>query len=118
MRLVYFIHAPSVNLIKIGSSRDPEGRLVALRLLSPVPLEIMSLMGGGYERETELHRQFAHLRSHGEWFHAARELTRFIWRNEFVRAWAALDDEDRQWARALLFDGPVADNTVALRAVT
>jgi ParB family chromosome partitioning protein len=44
------------------------------------------------------------------------EIARQKRRDAFTRAWNALDEEDREWARGHI-DTPVADNTTALRAV-
>lgn len=117
MRRVYFIHAPSVNLIKIGSSGEPELRLTKLRLLSPVPLILLGTIAGSYERETELHRQFSQLHSHGEWFFAAIELTRFINAELLMCAWNRAGPEAREIFLARI-DKPVADDTSALRVVS
>lgn len=44
------------------------------------------------------------------------EITRQKRRDAFIRAWNALDDEDREWALAQI-DHPVADNAPALRVI-
>lgn len=44
------------------------------------------------------------------------EVAREKRRDAFTRAWNALDEDDREWARAQI-DTPVADHTTALRAV-
>ena len=75
-QLVYFIEG--ANKIKIGIAEDPETRLETLQASSPVQLRILATCNGGIKREKELHKQFAHLRLHGEWFEGAAELTSYI----------------------------------------
>ena len=90
MSFVYFVHAPSVNLIKIGRSFDPERRFTELRLLSPVSLEVIGMIPGDSRKETELHTKFSALHSHGEWFFASKELIKF----------AHLETLDTKWMQA------------------
>jgi hypothetical protein len=71
---VYFIRCG--DFIKIGFSEQTERRFKSLQTAAAAPLELLGTIHG--ERELELHRQFAHLRSHGEWFRAAPELLAFI----------------------------------------
>jgi Meiotically up-regulated gene 113 len=39
--------------------------------MSPVPLELLAIAGGGFRAETALHRRLAERRCHGEWFELA-----------------------------------------------
>lgn len=64
--MVYLIEGG--GLLKIGHSRNPRGRLGAMRTGSPVPLRLLSIMGGGPCRESRLHERFKRHRRHGEWF--------------------------------------------------
>lgn len=76
---VYFIAAPSVDLIKIGFTENhPNGRLNTLQCASPIPLEAVALVYGEREDEAKLHAAFADARSHGEWFHVTPKLLAFI----------------------------------------
>lgn len=77
MSKVYFLHAPAVNLVKIGVSCDPVRRFEELRLLSPVETRIHAIISGGFAMEKELHDIFGLHHSHGEWFHAAKTLMEF-----------------------------------------
>lgn len=72
---------------KIGHSINPERRLMCIRgndgTLYPDDVSlpftsIVAIESGGYSREQELHRQFAHLRHTGEWFTETPELTAHI----------------------------------------
>jgi len=74
--LVYFIEG--AGRIKIGVAQDPQSRLDALQTGSPVPLNILAVCEGGYERESELHQRFVSSRLYGEWFYASAELMAFI----------------------------------------
>lgn len=66
--LVYFVLAPSVDLVKIGVSNDPFRRLHTMKPLSPVPLELIGCIEGGAKREAELHEELALYRERDEWF--------------------------------------------------
>lgn len=65
---VYVIGAPGSSTVKIGRTTDLAKRFAAIRCMSPIPLEILWTHPGGNELETRLHRHFAKLRIHGEWF--------------------------------------------------
>lgn len=75
---IYFIEAIGLNRIKIGVSEDPKKRLKHLATGSPVSLILKGVIAGGHSSERELHRKFDHLRLDGEWFHATKELLKFI----------------------------------------
>jgi hypothetical protein len=69
---VYFI--AGAGLIKIGISTNITSRFRSIRNSSPVPLELLGSFPGTTMYEGWLHRKFAHLRRHGEWFEDAAEL--------------------------------------------
>jgi hypothetical protein len=110
--MIYFLSAPSVNLAKIGFSVEPEGRIKSLRLLSPVPLEIIGMIPGDFEQERALHARFLHLRSHGEWFHATAELRDFVSVETLSFLWAEASAEARQEFLERI-DTPVFDRSAA-----
>lgn len=70
--VVYFATDSSVSFVKIGCSIHVEQRLkeLGLHLLATEP--------GRYQRETELHKRFAHLRIQGETFLPTAELLSYI----------------------------------------
>ena len=73
----YFIQPKRGGLIKIGfTSSEPRGRLAKLQTGSPVELQIIALLRGNQEQD--LHKKFAKLRRHGEWFHPGKSLLTFI----------------------------------------
>ena len=76
---VYFVVAAFVGLVKIGyAGRDPDDRLASLQTGSPVPLERLAPVRGTRELEQELHKRFADLRTHGEWFQLGQPIKDFI----------------------------------------
>jgi hypothetical protein len=126
--VVYFIEAPEVGAIKIGTTgradKDLHARVLAVRTHSPVPVALLGTMRGSLLLERRLHLMFEHLRRHGEWFDAGLDLVEFIRENvtpptprvdqrRFVlgpRSWAGhsghkpaptnnLTPEDLEWRR-------------------
>lgn len=82
--LTYFIQGEDGGPIKIGfTTNHPKERLSELQVGSPVRLCFVGFMKG--RRELELHRRFAHLRLHGEWFDNDLELCEFILENNAMR---------------------------------
>jgi len=82
---VYFFRCE--RYIKIGYSIDPIKRLRAIRSgdgtkapdgINSALTVLLNTETGGFDRERELHAQFAHLRHTGEWFTEAPELTEYI----------------------------------------
>ena len=75
---VYFIESKAAGLIKIGRSVNPVSRFNAIRTMSPDKLVLLGYLPEEVATENELHKKFAHLRMHGEWFKAAPELREAI----------------------------------------
>lgn len=75
---VYFIKGESTGNIKIGHSRNPEGRIRGFQTASSEKLTIIKTIEGGEKVEKELHQRFAHINIRGEWFRAEPELNEFI----------------------------------------
>ena len=73
---VYFME--SQGLIKIGFTRDLARRHWELSNSLPHPVELLHDMPGSFDLETDLHRQFAHLRVRGEWFRKEPDLIEHI----------------------------------------
>jgi len=73
---VYFARAADGSgPIKIGSASDVERRLRELQTGSPVRLHLVGVVArGGAQLELGLHRRFADLRQHGEWYAPSRDL--------------------------------------------
>lgn len=75
---VYVLSADALPVVKIGHSADPESRLMQIQPMSPDKLSLVLILPGERFAEVELHRRFAHLRSHGEWFKAEPELMAWL----------------------------------------
>ncbi len=65
---VYFVEAPALGLIKIGSSANVEHRISALIRNGPAELIRIGVISGGPRLELDLHERFAQHRVRGEWF--------------------------------------------------
>lgn len=79
-RVVYFIRADGLGLIKIGVADCVFSRLAAIGQVCPVDLEILGVIHVGARSimEQRMHGKFRHLRERGEWFREAPELLDFI----------------------------------------
>jgi len=65
----YFIRGiHPVGRIKIGTSSNPRGRLSELSTSSPVPLEFLKVIRGGWRMERAWHVHFKDYRANLEWF--------------------------------------------------
>jgi hypothetical protein len=73
---VYFIRGG--DLIKIGTSANPAGRLREMQTGNAMELSLIGTFQGGRRQERELHMRFAHLRVRGEWFRAEEDLQKEI----------------------------------------
>jgi hypothetical protein len=83
---VYFVSNKKTNEIKIGYSKNPEGRVPQLQTSTPGKLELLKKIPGDLDTERGIHEMFADIRIiHGEntsddneWFEATDELKKFI----------------------------------------
>lgn len=66
-KCTYAIEALGTNRIKIGRSTSLRQRMSILQCACPVNMHVLMVVFG-VEAEVDLHRRFAHLRIHGEWF--------------------------------------------------
>ena len=66
--VVYFLGAPSVNRVKIGTSTRLDARVAEIGTWSPVDLEVIGTVTGGLHLERTFHEAFATFRARGEWF--------------------------------------------------
>lgn len=71
---VYFIQGLYGGAIKIGYSKDPEGRLKTLQTGYPDTLRILLLVPGSELTEKYFHREFELYKLNGEWFKPEREI--------------------------------------------
>lgn len=76
---VYFIQIGLLGPIKIGRSRNPGRRLVALSAQMPFDMRIVGVIANVKPNtETRLHHRFASEHIRGEWFQPSPRLLRFI----------------------------------------
>lgn len=75
---IYFVEAIGAGRIKIGFSANPEKRIRGLTTSSAHELKTLKVIEGELAQERAIHRQFAHLRTHLEWFQDAPELREYI----------------------------------------
>lgn len=75
---VYFVLSEDKKMVKIGYSNNVTKRVRSMSTGSPVKLTCIKTIPGGASEEAELHRRFAHLRQHGEWFIYSKELKDFV----------------------------------------
>lgn len=75
---VYFLHAESTRLVKVGVSTGVENRIRSLQCVSPVRLILLGTFKGGRHTERDLHLRFEKHRSHGEWFFVDASIVEFI----------------------------------------
>lgn len=85
---VYFIRLDT--FIKIGISRDPRSRCVALSVATPYPCTLVAVRPCETGKEArqiehEYHRKFYAHRAKGEWFHAVDviEAEAAVWKKTF-----------------------------------
>jgi hypothetical protein len=78
---VYFIEAVGCGRVKIGKADSLKRRQMGLGCSSPFPLNVLLTIPGAEEVEAELHKRFAHLRVHREWFLLQGELLDYIEEN-------------------------------------
>jgi hypothetical protein len=71
----YMILAEKTKLVKIGHARDVAKRLEGLRAVNADSLRLLCVVP---ETEKELHKRFAHLRTHGEWFKYHNDIRWFV----------------------------------------
>jgi len=76
---IYFLYAPSVNLVKIGRATYVKKRVMGVKTASPVPLRLLKVISDvDAIEENKLHNLFAKYRRHGEWFEVAGELATYL----------------------------------------
>jgi hypothetical protein len=87
---VYFIQSQGNGNIKIGRTRNIQGRFNTLNVASPDPLELLGVIptDDSVGLELKIHKMFSHAHVHSEWFYPAMELLDFI-KSEAV----VVDDE-------------------------
>jgi len=77
--MIYFVKSESGH-IKIGYMKNGRKRmrLYELQVGCPYKLTLIKQIGGGYEKEAEIHKMFKRFRILGEWFLETKEIYDFI----------------------------------------
>ena len=73
---VYFMRAG--DFIKIGTTNNLMRRLMVLQIGCPLPVSLEVAILGGAKLEKAIHDRFLPYRRHGEWFHAADDIQKFM----------------------------------------
>lgn len=107
---IYFIRPVNMSgPIKIGTSKEPDGRVNAVGLWSPIKLELVASAPGSFSEETYLHRLFAKHRMHGEWFLWSPDLQELI---DYVAKTGALPAEKHDVTNASMAEAYCAGQTL------
>jgi len=77
-RSIYFLRAGADGPIKIGSALCPPARMAQLQTGCPQRLELIFHALAQPGMESLLHRRFAPVRVHGEWYQADPSLLAYI----------------------------------------
>lgn len=78
---VYFVQQSPDGPIKIGATRSVVKRLKTLQTGSHVPLTVLGVVPGGFELESDLHRQLMDYQLEGEWFSPTPEVMAVVKRH-------------------------------------
>ena len=89
---VYFVEMGQDGPIKIGFSKDPEGRRSKLQTGAPEKMTILCCLESDRVLETALHRQLCRYKISGEWF-----------QREGVLRWLRTVVPDFQGSNSLIF---------------
>jgi hypothetical protein len=73
---VYFLRAG--NTVKIGFSKNLQGRLEKLRNGNSFPVFICKFVNGDRKTERSFHKRFAEYRLRGEWFDLRGSLAKYL----------------------------------------
>jgi hypothetical protein len=80
---VYFMQAQESLRVKIGYARDPTARLQMVRTHCPEPVGLTGAIPHPNPSwlEADIHKHFAALRLHGEWFESSPEMVEWVERH-------------------------------------
>ncbi len=77
--MIYFLKAN--DKVKIGYADDPSKRIPEIQTSNPYELEVLLIIDGNYDKESELHKRFEKHRTSGEWFELEEPIQSFIKEN-------------------------------------
>jgi DNA-binding XRE family transcriptional regulator len=83
--MVYFIKQN--DYIKIGYTNNFNKRLNQLQVSSPVKLEVLGIIKGTKDDESNYHKMFSKYHSNGEWFNCNEELISYIDKLDIELMW-------------------------------
>lgn len=92
MGFIYFITDEEKNLVKIGYSQNPLGRLKQLLTASSSKLKLAKVIKGTRKSEAGYHKLFARWKVRREWFELSEEIKAFIVR-DVVGVYRCTDNE-------------------------
>lgn len=72
--MIYFIHNPAQQTVKIGTAIDVTKRFYALQCANSEKLILLGRVPGERSDEQKIHARFHSQRVRGEWFHATVEV--------------------------------------------
>jgi len=79
---IYFVRAVSGDVelgpIKVGYATNLKRRLKQLQACSPFPLKVLKAVVGGFDMESDFHREYREWNTHGEWIEATPKLLAHI----------------------------------------
>ena len=76
--MIYVLQDEATLAVKVGFSRNPKGRVAALRTASPHRLRMLGLIEGDAGLERSIHRDLQRHRLSGEWFEATPEVAAYL----------------------------------------
>jgi len=80
---IYFLYAPSINMVKIGRTSNIANRIKKIDEASPVPLRLLKTFTNvDAIEENRLHILFTEYRRKGEWFEVVGDLAVYL--DEFI----------------------------------
>jgi hypothetical protein len=84
--VIYFIHDHTLDMVKVGITRNIGGRLRSLKSNTPSDVSLIGSVHGSLELEKVLHRFLTPFHHRREWFRAPPKVV------EFLRALVALEN--------------------------
>ncbi|RAK51612.1 GIY-YIG nuclease family protein [Phenylobacterium soli] len=95
--MIYVIRDSLSGYVKIGYAADPWRRLAKIQSDTPGEVRLVVSEEGDEEREAELHQQFAHCRTRGEWFAPDAALEAYIAASATPEKPAAVRESQAFW---------------------
>jgi hypothetical protein len=97
--VIYFIHKPNEQSMKVGFSSDPMRRLATLQTGSPSWLGMYAIIPGSKTDEAKFHAALRPHRIRGEWFNDQAAISQFGRHSPDFVAWIRYFDPDerQQW---------------------